>query len=450
MSLIKITSPKIDYSIIARIREDTELYAYAETLNLIFEQKSYFHWDEIRFKDLDSYFKGSKLTNEEVWMYMKYKRKIKSENLPIINEQGVEYSWVDIKKFQKLLHKIDFSAAGNLFIDSKNSDKIDKNQLITRGIMEEAISSSQLEGAVTSRKQAKKLLREGAKPRSRSEQMIVNNYQSMKKIEENFKDQDLTKSLLIKIHEMVTDKTLDDNGETPRLRKSGEPIFVSDKASGSIYHIAPTTDFVEKELDRMIHFANNDNDYLFFIHPVIKAIILHFWIGYLHPFTDGNGRLARLIFYWYVLRKGYWSFAYLPMSKAIKAAPKKYVMSYVYSEQDDNDLTYFIDYNMDKIAESIEEFRIYIERKFKENDNLSYLATTKYQLKNRQIYLLKFLSDNKNEYTTPTAHQNIHQVSKATALNDLKDLQIKGFLISRKRGKNTLYFGTDKIQELVD
>lgn len=42
-----------------------------------------------------------------------------------------------------------------------------------------------------------------------------------------------------------------------------------------------------------------------FIHPAIRAIILHFWLGYDHPFVDGNGRTARALFYWAMLRQNY-------------------------------------------------------------------------------------------------------------------------------------------------
>ncbi len=116
-------------------------------------------------------------------------------------------------------------------------------------------------------------------------------------------------------------------------------------------------------MEKLIQFSNDEPENATFIHPVIKAIIIHFWIGYLHPFTDGNGRLARLLFYWYLIKEGYWAFVYLPISKAIKLSPKQYSMAYIYSEQDDNDMTYFIDYNIKKIKLAVREFKKYLEKK---------------------------------------------------------------------------------------
>jgi len=130
--------------------------------------------------------------------------------------------------------------------------------------------------------------------------------------------------------------------------KTGEPVFVTDESKGLVYYEAPDIDFVKDELIKLIKFANDESTAGVFIHPIIKAIMLYFWLGYLHPFSDGNGRLARLLFYWYLVKEGYWAFVYLPISKIIKRSPKQYIMAYVYSEQDDNDLTYFVNYNFKK------------------------------------------------------------------------------------------------------
>ena len=61
-----------------------------------------------------------------------------------------------------------------------------------------------------------------------------------------------------------------------------------------------------------------------FIHPVIKAIIIHFVISFLHPFVDGNGRTVRSFFYWYMLKKGYALTEFLSISRIIYANKVKY------------------------------------------------------------------------------------------------------------------------------
>ena len=77
-------------------------------------------------------------------------------------------------------------------------------------------------------------------------------------------------------------------------------------------------------------------------HHHIRAIILHFWLAYGHPFVDGNGRTARALFYWAMLHEGYWLFEFISISNILRKAPAQYGLSFLYSETDDNDLTYFI------------------------------------------------------------------------------------------------------------
>lgn len=51
---------------------------------------------------------------------------------------------------------------------------------------------------------------------------------------------------------------------------------------------------------------------------------LHFMLGYEHPFVDGNGRVARAMFDWAMLRNGYWLFEFISVSRIIRQAPAKY------------------------------------------------------------------------------------------------------------------------------
>ncbi len=176
--------------------------------------------------------------------------------------------------------------------------------------------------------------------------------------------------------------------------------------------------------------------------------MLHFWVGYLHPFVDGNSRLARVLFYWYLLKNGYWGFAYLPISTIIKKSPVQYKMAYVYSEQDDNDLTYFIDYSIRKIERAAKELEEYINKKSYENKNIHSKTQSLYRLNARQVQLLQYLQEDDGGSTTPTIHKNINQISKVTAIKDLQRLVELDFLTTRKEGKNRYYLLTKEGSDL--
>jgi Fic family protein len=418
----------------------TEIFDYVRKVS----NTEYLYWDTFAYKEPSP----KDVSKESLWAMTKMIRRAQSLKTPIRDKDGNFFTWAKLPYFEEFFHELDMNTGGGLFVGSAEVDKANKQKLISRGIMEEAIASSQLEGAATSRQAAKKMLREGRKPKNESEQMIVNSYLSMKSIEEKYKDEKMTLDLLFEMHGMITQDTLDSEGERPRLRNVGDPIVVSDEADGTVYHAGPDAGFVKGELERLVRFANDDLETGEFIHPVIKAIMLHFWIGYLHPFTDGNGRLARLLFYWSLLRSGYWAFAYLPISKVIKRSPKQYIMAYVYSEQDDNDLSYFINYNIRKIKLAVKEFLGYMEEQSRKNAFMREKYGIRYHLNDRQIHLLQYLHGDSDVSTTLAAHASVNQVTKATAIKDLKDLMKKGFLGRVKKGKNVYYYGTEKIGEL--
>lgn len=420
--------------------DNAELFRFIKK----FLTSEYVYWDTFRFKEP----LPQGISREELWLMIQIFRKSQSVQSVIVDTKGQPFTWAKLDYFEEFFHELDMSTGGELFVEKDAVTNANKQKLITRGIMEEAIASSQLEGAATSRQAAKKMLREGRKPRNESEQMIVNSFLSMKAIEETYKNREMSMELLLELHGLITKDTLDSEGKKPRMREKGEPIYVNDKGTGLIYHVGPEVDFIKKELSQLIQFANNKLREKAFVHPIIKAIMLHFWIGYLHPFTDGNGRLARQLFYWYLIREGYWAFVYLPISKIIKLSPTQYIMAYVYSEQDNNNLTYFIDYNLRKIQSAVEDFKSYLKKQASGNTQMRKTSETKFNLNVRQVQLLQYLHGDPDERTTLTIHTNINQIAKMTASKDLKDLTTKGFLNAKKQGRNVYYYGADKIREL--
>ncbi|MCK5218314.1 Fic family protein [bacterium] len=400
----------------------------------------YYYWDRIKYKN------PSDISPEEFWEAIKLLRRTRRIKSVIKNKEDGFFYWSKLPQYESFFNEIDLHTGGQLFSFPRDIEDVEKHQFLSRGIMEEAIASSQLEGAVTTRQKAKGFLREGRKPINHSEHMILNNYLSMKAIQEEYKNKAMDINLLFELHKMITRNTLEENGQGA-FRSDSDDIVVGN--NDIIYFVPPRMEFVEKEIHKLIEFANDKVETIF-IHPVVKAIMLHFWIGYLHPFKDGNGRLARLLFYWYLLKKDYWAFAYLPISKIIKKSQAQYRDAYIYSEQDDSDLTYFIDFNIRKIQAAVKDFKKYIQRKTLENKGMSKLAQQTYNLNLRQINLLQYFNGNKEERTHPKLHKNVHGVSKLTAIKDLKELQTKGFLTSKKQGRGMYYYPTSKILELFD
>ncbi|NCO12231.1 MAG: hypothetical protein AUJ41_03630 [Candidatus Pacebacteria bacterium CG1_02_43_31] len=402
----------------------------------------YIYWDKFKHKTLPS-----ELTAEEMWLLIRAYRDVTSIETPIRSTEGDHFKWVRLPYVDEKLHELDMLAGGGLFPRSKIPVG-NKELYISRGVIEEAIASSQLEGAHTTRAAAKKLILENSKPKNKSEQMILNNYQAMIFLEEEFKTRSLSREMLFELHSILTDKTLDIS-EQKRFRRNDDEIVVQGMIGAQMYttHIPPNESFLNTEIDNLIEYANNDLKGSF-VHPIIKAIFIHFWVGYLHPFTDGNGRLARALFYWYLLKKDYWTFAYIPISTVIKRSPIQYAMAYIYTEQDNNDLTYFLDYHLNKITQAMTDFNQYIEKQLDQNQKVEKLLSDEVPLNDRQKQLVFYFISEQNASTTTTSHSTVNNISRQTAMKDLKTLEVLDLVNPSREGKYVRYYATDKLKDL--
>lgn len=400
----------------------------------------YLSWEEAKHKQP----LPANLTVEQAWAAVLVSRHLRKEATPIQAENGKRFRMVKLTTFEKLCHEFDLHLGGELLASVEDMDTGTKRQLVSRGLMEEAIASAQLEGADTTRAYAQKMLLENIKPRNESDQMIINNHVALQTIEGRLKNEKMSRNLLTEIHGLLSNNTKDSWGVTPHWRDNDEPLYVQDALSGTIYHQAPSVTFVTKQIDALIDFAN-DGDKEHYLHPILKAALLHFWIGYLHPFTDGNGRTARAVFHWYLLSHGYWAFAYLPLSAKLKSGGKKaYTMAYVNSEQDDHDVTYFLSYLLGKIEETRHSFTEYVEKMRKETVQISQAAKEQFALSERQVRLLKHLGSGGE--TSPTSYAKLNDVSRITAGKDLSALMGHGLLKRQKIGLHVRYTASDKLR----
>jgi Fic family protein len=446
MDILRLEKP--DFSKIDGVQSLTKYSQYIEKggRNLVKElsEPDYLYWDKIKYYPLPNEF-----TPLEVWYIVRQARKFFPLETPIKAENGKFFTYIKLSFFEEWLHRIDMETGGQMFTDYKTMTTQNKEKFLKRGIIEEAIASSQLEGANTARHAAKMMIIQQREPTNPSERMIVNNHRAMITIEEDFKNKKMSLELLFALHRILTDKDSDvAKSEQGRLRTDTDRIIVQKRNSNVIVHIPPKEEFLKEQISSLIDYANDESKSEF-VHPLIKAALLHFWIGYLHPFTDGNGRIARAIFYWYMLRKGYWTMMYLPISTVIKKSPAQYERAYVYSEQDGNDVTYFLDYHLKKVMLSLNEFHEYVERKLKENRDIeTRLGLKDFNLNDRQKQLLNHLLSD-DSYTTAEMHRAIYGVSRLTAYKDLQKLEELGFLQSTKIGTQRRYSLTEKYKTIT-
>ncbi|PZS23157.1 MAG: Fic family protein, partial [Pseudonocardiales bacterium] len=279
--------------------------------------RDYVHWDKLR------HLKAPRgLTHEEWWFLTKWGRLPLQRRIPLTDPKGAPFVYGVPDLVARLLHYVDQRCGGEVAISEVvTADEQARHHYLVNSLMEEAIRSSQLEGATTSRRVAKELLRSGREPKNRSERMILNNYRALHFMREGM-GEDLTPEAILEVHRILTEGTLDNPDAAGRLQRPDEErVAVYDRNDGSLIYAPPPADQLPARLEALCAFANEGENPDRFMHPVVRAILLHFWLGYDHPFEDGNGRTARALFYWYMRTSGYWLVEDLSISRIPRQAP---------------------------------------------------------------------------------------------------------------------------------
>ncbi len=406
-------------------------------------QGRYLYWDKFKYRVQE----GDEV--ETAWWATKWNRLAKMKPIDYEDKSGEDsFAFCIPDILQAQLHKI--ATLSSQGIVPHNSIK--KNYLISSLLMEEAISSSQLEGASTTRRVAKSMLSSGRKPMNEDEEMILNNYLLMQEIKRS-KDEELTLDLILEYHKIAT-RGNKINGNVAGVFRDNDEIVITDGFE-EIVHVPPPYKNIEERLQKVCLFANTEHlgeDGEIFIHPVVKAIILHFMIAYEHPFSDGNGRTARAIFYWFMLRSGYDFFEYISISKLLKDAPTKYGKSFLYTEIDDNDLTYFIFYQVEIIIRAIDELLRYLQKKSQEFEEVSELLNSSVigrALNFIQKNIVKKAIKNPGRVFTSNEIVSDYDISENTARKYLNELVKYKILASYKEGRRVNYIAPSTIRDVL-
>lgn len=392
----------------------------------------YLHWDEMRYRT-----PPEGLSHRMWWLAIAWARTGVAKHIPLRATDGERFRLCNVDPVQERVHRIDQQASGHILADDVVTNLRSRDKYLVSSLVEEAITSSQLEGASTTRRVAKELLATGRSPRDRSERMIVNNYQAML-VAQSLAEEPLTPIEVRDLHRIVTDGTLDDPADSGRLQTPGDNRIAVWWSDGTLLHQPPPAEELPGRLEAMCNFANGESADGF-IHPVVRAIILHFWLAYDHPFADGNGRTARALFYWSMLRSGYWLTQYLSISSILNKARARYARSYLYSETHGNDITYFVVYQLKIIERAIESLHAYLDRKIGEAQEIESLLYDSSVLNHRQLVVIRDALRDESHTFTIAAQQRAHRVAYESARSDLLGLEKLGLLSKERIGKKHVF-----------
>ena len=421
--------PKIDRKVLVNALLkgiDPNIVSIVDTVNANYE-----YWDKVKYKKLPEGF-----TPQMLWTNVKASR-LRSTIL-VWEKYGINLCITS--QMQRLCHEFDMKF-GSFWEAEDDTQSAEKRYYLSSSLMEEAIYSSKMEGASTTRIVAKDMLRKKKSPQNKSQQMIANNYNTIQYIVEH-KDEPLTEEALLHIHRLMTEKTMDNPEDTGRFR-SNDKVVVADMVEGEVIYTPPSYQEIPEFVESLCDFFNNESPRTF-IHPIIRGIIVHFLLAFMHPFADGNGRTARALFYWYMLKEKYWLTEYMSISRVIAKSKPSYEKSFRYVENDGNDIGYFVAYNLRALDISFQQLTDYIQRKQREKK-----AATSFMIAGninyRQAMILQRIKEEPNTIMTVKDVQEQFSVSSMTARKDLSDLVRQGYLTEIAINKVTR--GYIKMQE---
>lgn len=395
----------------------------------------YLHWDDLRNRA-----PPDGLTKEEWWFAQSRARRSARVLIPDFVEQGQPFWYCRLDAIDRATHELDRRDATREMLKAMSEDGVRQSYRIDQ-LIEEAINSSLIEGAkLTTRAQAKQIILDGTEPRSHGERMVVNNYKAMVRLLELY-EKELTLDDLLEIHSILGEEALDAENCAGRLRTTGDNVRVEDN-EGEVWFKPPPANELPDRLNALLRFANAQ-DQQPFLHPLVRAIVLHFWLAYLHPFVDGNGRMSRALFYWQMLRGGYDFAQYLSISGPIDKSRRAYYMAFVQTETDDGDLTYFLLNQLAVLRRATDDLVAHLKQRSERLSHLFQALSNAQEFNSRQQAVLTYLARKPEQSVTVTGHATSHKVTYLTARKDLQALERQGLLRRIKQGKTDRYLPTD-------
>jgi Fic family protein len=402
----------------------------------------YRHWDTFRrLKPPEG------LSSEDWWFGTKAARRQLYRDLPLRDGRGRAFQLAMTDAAWEMIHQIDTRLAGEIGGSDKLLNPATQTRYLMSSLVEEAVTSSQLEGAVTTRAEAKEMIRTGRKPRTVDERMVLNNFEAINFVREH-RAAELTPELVVKVQELLTTGTLDDPDHVGRIQTVADDRVGVYDIDNTLVHAPPPAAELPDRMAAMCDFANGRTPEGF-VHPVVRSILLHLWLAYDHPFADGNGRTARALFYWSMLHQGYWLAEYLSISTILRGAPSRYAKSFLYVETDGNDATYFLLSQLRVIGRSIDGLYDYIARKRGEVQELQALLRGFGGLNHRQLALLTHALRHPGHRYTFAGHARSHDVVYQSARTDLLALAEAGLLEHHRVGKQYVFTAPPDLPAIV-
>ncbi len=378
----------------------------------------------LRWQQLPQAASPQYLSLREWWLALKLQRLLGRREIGLKDVHGGSFTLGSVEFFAEAIHSLDRSATMPLGGDGHKPRGI-TDHISVWALREEAIASTQLDGIELDPALARELLRTGRKPENTAEQAALNTYRVLERIRK-IHARPLTLASLAEFHQQLTQGAVAKVGLTGRLRPT---------TAGA----QPPAEELPARLKAMLTFANGRSPE-HFVHPLLRAAALHFWVLHDQPFAEGNGRLARALYFWSVLHAGYPLFAQVSLSAIFRDAPSAYRAAYDEVALDENDLLHFVAHIFATLAKAQRRSEDEAKRLEEELRQTSELPEAVNALNPRQRLLVGQALREPGFRRTLQEHARDHLLARQTARHDFAPLVRLGWFEEGKVGRALTFF----------
>ncbi|HED66874.1 MAG TPA: Fic family protein [Planctomycetes bacterium] len=388
----------------------------------------YPHWDTL-----------SKIPGEgesarvERWYAHRLPRRAQLRDLPQLDGTGRPFRVWTPPVLLPALFRLDRALRGDLLAEDPSIPSCARSRGLTDALIEEAVRSAQLDGAPTTTREARELLRSRRGPRTRGERMIRAQLDTLEWILASA-EPPLDPDLVLETHRRLHAGARGSG----RLRTPDEPVRVLDPATNAVLHTPPPAEELQSRLEALCAFANGTDDTTW-LHPILRAILVHFWVAQDQPFPDANCRAARTLFYRTMLQHGYRSAPYVSISAILKREPPRYGRAFLLATTDENDATHFVHFHLRVLERALATSEDALSSEERALQELQLRLPAGTDLNPRQLALLARALRAPHRPTTIRAHQNSHRVTYQTARTDLLALEAQGLFSMRLAGRTMVF-----------
>lgn len=210
--------------------------------------------------------------------------------------------------------------------------------------------------------------------------------------------------------------------EVGQYRTNEEHIVSGMFGREKIHYVAPSPGRVDEEMAHFLDWFNNHDN----INSVIRSAIAHFWFVSIHPFEDGNGRLARILSDMLLARADKSEFRFYNISSQINKEKKRYYDILEKAQHSDGDITEWICWYANTLSLTLDEAENIVSTIL--NKSFFWQKASSIPLSQRQTDMLNLFLDGYEAKITSKTWASLAKCSKDTAIRDIQDLVDKEIL----------------------